>query len=196
MKRFAYFAVVLLLVVACFCSQSHAARKFWMIEFKHTGLKYVTVGGTVYAYTTYEVTNNTGEDREFNPIFRVETETKKLTYAMADRSALAAVSRKHGKQYLDIGQIAGTLKDGETKLGAAIFYRLDPSADHVKVYVKGLTDGFRYQDEDNRKGFQRRMWLVHWYRPGDGNDRPTDPVETKENGWIWRSTGTGATAPE
>ncbi len=196
MKRLSYFAIALLLLAACLCPQLLAARKHWTIDFKHGGLMYITVAGTVYAYTTYEVTNNTGEDREYHPTFRVETETKKLTYAMANSTVLRAINRKHGKQYLDVNGIDGTLAEGETKIGAAIFYRLDPSADHVKVYVKGLTDGFRYQDEDNRKGFQRKMWFIHWYRAGDGNDRPNDPVETKENDWIWRSTGTAKSAPE
>ena len=189
-------AIVLLLVVACFCSQSLAARKFWTIDFKHTGLKYVTVAGTVYAYTTYEVTNNTGEDRDFDPIFRVETETDKLTYAMSNSMVLAAINAKHGKKFLDIGDIEGTLADGASKQGAAIFFRLDPSADHVKVYITGLTDRFRYQDKDNRKGFQRWVRHIHWYRPGDGTNRPKDPVKTEKDEWIWRSTGTAQTAPE
>ncbi len=105
-----------------------------------------------------------------------------------------AIRAKHGKNFLDINQISGALPDGETKLGVAVFRGLDPAADHVKVYVTGLTDAFRYQDEDNRNGFQRMMWKVYWYRPGDAASRMSSPVETKTNEWYWRSTGTAGTA--
>ena len=183
------FATVLLSTVV------RADDKFWTLDFKHTGLHYVSVDGAVVAYTTYEVTNNTGAERKFFPIFRVETDTKQITYAMASPTALAAVRIKHGVQLMDINQIGGSIKVGETKRGVAIFHRLDPVADHVHLYISGLTDAFRYQDETNRQGFQRRVWYIHWFRPGDGANRPEDRTDTQDDGWIWRSTGVAETAP-
>jgi len=195
MKAFSIFAATLL-VVTLISVSTDAAGKFWTLDFKHTGLHYVNVGGQAVAYTTYTVTNNTGADRTFRPIFRVETETGKLTYAIAAPTIAPAIREKHGQKLLDVDQITGTIKDGETKLGLAVFFKLDPAADHVKVYIAGITDTFRYQDEDNRKGFQRREWFIHWFRPGDPVVRQEDRVDTLFNDWIWRSTGTAATAPE
>lgn len=190
-----FWPVAVLVVLMLASTQAEAARDFWTLDFKHTGLHYVRIGGYAVAYTTYSVTNNTGATRDFYPIFRVETDTRQLTYAMPDAGLAQAISRKHGMKLLDIGEISGPIKDGESKLGVAVFRRLDPRADHVRLYVTGLTNAFRYLDEDNRKGFQRRMWFVHWYRPGDSVDRPIDRVDTKFDHWIWRSTGTGGTAP-
>lgn len=176
--------------------QYQPTRKFWRFDFKHTGLHYVRSGGGAIAYTTYRVTNKTGADRLFAPIFRVETETGQLTYARPSAAVARAIRQKHGKKFLrDINEITDILKNGETKFGLAIFYRLDPKADHVKVFAKGLTDAYRYQDEDNRRGFQRQEWLVHWFRPGDAQDRPDDRVDTQFDGWVWRSPGLGTTAP-
>jgi hypothetical protein len=194
MKRLSIFAAALTVLTAC-CTQAQAERPYWKLEFKHTGLHYVKVGGDLVAYTTYQVTNNTGADREFNPIFRVETDTDRLTYAMPSAEALAAIETKHGMKFKDIDRIGGTLKDGESKVGVAIFFKLDPRADHVKLYITGLTNRYRYQDEDNRKGFQRYEYFVHWFRPGDDTNRATDRVDTLFDGWIWRSTGDAAAAP-
>jgi len=195
MKKFSVLVAVLF-AAALLSTDSGAADKFWKLDFKHTGLHYVNAGGLTVAYTTYEVTNNTGAERPFFPIFRVETDTSQLTYAMASPGALAAIRTKHGVPLLDINQICGPIKPGETKKGVAIFHRLDPAADHVHVYISGLTDEFRYQDEKGRKGFQRRVWYIHWFRPGDGANRPEDRTDTLDDGWIWRSTGVAETAPQ
>ncbi|HUU42448.1 MAG TPA: hypothetical protein VMX57_01630 [Planctomycetota bacterium] len=171
-------------------------RVFWRLDFKHTGLHYVRVGGQLVAYTTYQVTNNTGVDRMFFPIFRVTTDTEQVTYAMSNPAALREIQAKHRTRFLDIDEMSGTIKAGETRVGAAIFYKLDPEADHVKVEISGLTDAYRYLDEQARTGHQRRIYVVQWYRPGDAIGRDADPVETKFDDWIWRSTGIAATAPE
>jgi len=202
MKRFPVLITVVV-VTALACAAVWAVvdetkaegRKFWRLDFKHTGLHYVRVGGQLVAYTTYRVVNTTGADRKFFPIFQVETETKQLTYAMPNAAALRAIQGKHRTHFLDIGEMSGTIKAGETRVGAAIFHKLDPEADHVKLEITGVTDAYRYLDEKARTGFQRRLYFVHWYRPGDAVDRDTDRVETKADGWIWRSTGTAGTAP-
>jgi hypothetical protein len=194
MKKLSVLAAVLF-ATALLSTVVRADDRFWTLDFKHTGLHYVSVDGTVVAYTTYEVTNNTGAERKFFPIFRVETDTRQITYAMASPQALEAIRLKQGVQLLDINQMCGSIKVGETKRGVAIFHKLDPVADHVHLYISGLTDAFRYQDDKNRQGFQRRVWYVHWFRPGDGANRPEDRTDTRDDSWIWRSTGVGETAP-
>jgi hypothetical protein len=178
-----------------------SVRSFWTLDFQHTGLRYITIndpvtGNAVVPYTTYKVTNNTGEDRDFQPLFQVETDTKQLTFAIPSPVAAAQIDKKHGEKFLDIDKIAGTIKAGETKQGVAIFRTLDAGADKVKVYVSGLSNAYRYQDPDARKGFQRRIYFIEWYRPGDAKNRPEDKTETKHDDWIWRSTGTAESAPE
>jgi hypothetical protein len=176
-------ATVLWLLPADVCADG-----FWKLDFQHTGLHYLKVGGETAVYTTFTVTNNTGADRKFYPIFRVDTETGKTTYAIGDPAVLAAVNARQGKQLLDINQICGTLKNGETKEGAAIFFRLDGRADRLDIYVFGLTNEFRYLDDANRKGFQQKVWFIQWLRPGDATSRTDTNVQTLSDGWIWRST--------
>jgi hypothetical protein len=195
MMRYLAGLATALLVLTMVAPARGDRRDFWTIDFAHTGLHYERVGSQVVAYTTYQVTNNTGADRAFYPIFRVETDTERLTYALPSPEALTILRAKHRTQLLDIGEISGVIKNGESRRGVAIFFRLDPAADHVKVFITGLTNTFRYQDEDNRKGFQRRVRFIHWFRPGDTHNRPEDRVDTQFDDWIWRSTGTAATAP-
>ncbi|HUW57561.1 MAG TPA: hypothetical protein VMZ92_13060 [Planctomycetota bacterium] len=192
-----------LVAAGVFCTQLSAVRDeqfqptrtFWRLDFQHTGLHYIRSGGRAVAYTTYRVTNKTGDTRLFAPIFRVETETNQLTYAMPAPGLAQAIRHKHGRNFEDLNQITGDIKDGETKLGVAILFELDPRADHVKVFIKGLTDAYRYLDEENRKGFQRQEYLVHWFRPGDTRNRPDDRVDTQFDGWVWRSTSSPDTTP-
>jgi len=151
--------LTMLLVVALVCASSRAVvdetkaqnRKFWRLDFKHTGLHYVRVGGRLVTYTTYQVVNNTGEDRKFFPIFEIKTDTRQLTYAMPNAPALAAIRAKHRMPFLDLGEMSGTIKAGETRIGAAIFHELDPEADHVKLEITGITDAYRYQDAERRR---------------------------------------------
>lgn len=191
--------VALLLGVASAAPAS--ASDFWRLDFNHTGLHYIIVddgvnGKVAMAYTTYTVTNKTDKDIDFAPTFTVETDTGQVTYGIPSPGIVRAIDAKHGKTFLDVNQIAGSIKPGETKQGVAVFRRLDPKADNVKLYISGLTDAYRYQKEDERQGFQRKVWYIHWYRPGDVKQRPEDRVQTKHDGWIWRSTSVGQTAPE
>ena len=195
MRKFQWMAAALF-AAALLCTNVRADDKFWTLDFKHTGLHYITSGGKVYAYTTFEVTNKTGAARNFYPIFRVETDTHQVTYAMPAPEVLDVIRGRHGRNFLDINRISGSLADGETRVGVAVFRNLDPNADHVKVYITGFTDAFRYQDEDARKGYQRMMYKIYWYRPGDADSRLRSPVETKTDEWVWRSTGTAATASD
>ena len=193
--------IVALLVLGLACTAGVSLRDFWKAEFKHTGLRYITVndpvtGNVIIPYTTYTVTNKTGADRDVAPIFQVETDTGQITFAIPSPHIVKAINKKHGKTFLDIDKIAGTLKNDESKQGVAVFRNLDAKADHVKVYISGLTNAFRYQDEDNRKGFQRRVYHIYWYRPGDEVNRPVDRTDTKHDDWIWRSTDTAESAPE
>lgn len=187
--------VAVLVTVALLCMQVQAARKSWTLDFKHKGLHHVRVGAETVAYMYFQVTNNTGADRKFFPIFVVNTDTRQRTYALPNARALAIIQKKHRARFLDIDQVSGTIKEGETKVGVAIFHKLDPEADHVKLDITGITDTYRYRDEDNRKGFLRRVWYVHWYRPGDAIGRENDRIETKFDDWVWRDVGAAETAP-
>lgn len=195
MKRQAYLAVALAAMMFV-TVEAQGARTFWTLDFQHTDMRYVVSGGKTYAYMTYEVSNKTGAERAIAPIFRVETETGQTTYAMPAAAVANAVSAKQGKKYIDVNQITGKIADGETKTGVAVFINLDPSARHVKVYVTGFTDAYRYQDEDARKGFQRMEYKIEWFRPSDAENRMKTPVETKVDEWYWVSTDTAGTAPE
>jgi hypothetical protein len=198
--RKSWIVVAAILTVGIVCGQAQAARKFWTLDFKHTGLHYIVVkdalkGATAVPYTTYTVSNKTGQEVNFQPVFRVETETKQISYAADDPDVLALVQKKHGIKFLDLKQMTGPFKDGETKEGVAIFKDADPAADDLTLYVYGLTDAYQYQDEDARKGYQRKVYKVEWFRPGDVRNRAVSEVKTKFDDWIWRSVGAGETAP-
>lgn len=71
----------------------------------------------------------------------------------------------------------GTIEKNETLWGVAMWEDVDPRIDRFSIYVRGLTNAYRWRDEENAKKegesmlTGRRLWQktlkLNFWRPGD-----------------------------
>lgn len=164
----------------------------WTMELKHGGLEHVIVqtksGLEVFYYLAYEVTNKSGEERSVTPQAKIVTETGQTLHAIPVPQVAKAVSEARGKNYLDTMEMSQEkIADGQSRYGVLVFRGLDDAADRLDVYIYGLSNEYKYQDEKARTGFLQKVYHMKLYRPGDEMDRQRDRVEIREKGWMWLS---------
>jgi hypothetical protein len=106
--------------------------------------KRLIVDGKGYWYVTYNVTNTTGQERVFLPLFEVLLPDG--TVHRADRSIPAnvfpAIKGREGIQFLEsAAQIATDLRIGEdqSRDGVAIWPDLDPNAREFTLFASGFS---------------------------------------------------------
>ena len=185
---------IVVLVVGLVAGVSVARRKgLWTLGFKHKGFQHVLVrtpqGPVTYYYVAYEVTNNTGKELTIHPQGKVVTETGQALFAAPAPKAAYIICQKHGRAMLDITTMANEkIPDGETRRGLYIFNGLDDKADNLDVYLYGLSNDYKYTDEDNRTGYRRRVYHMKLSRPGDADDRHLTPIKVEKEGWAWVPT--------
>jgi len=160
---------------------------------------------TSFWYMVYEVTNSTGQDRQFFPSFRLLTGTLKVVEGGADIHPLVydAVAGRHKDEFPFLappGKVAGPLLQGEANARAsvAVFREFDPEADDFTVYAAGFSgeiqrlanpafNAGKKESEDNPRFFiLRRTLAIRYELPGDATTRSkADPIRrTRE--WVMR----------
>ena len=174
----------------------------WTLDFSNRGLQHVIVttpqGPVVYYYIPYEVTNKTGADLAIRPQGKIVTETGQTLITTPDPLAALEICKKLGREMLDIDAMAKeALPDGKSRQGLLIWYGLDDRADHLDVYLYGLSNEYKYTDEKARTGFLRKVYQLKVTRPGGVDDRHKAPVTVEKEGWSWVPTDvpTPAAAP-
>ena len=165
----------------------------WTLDFSNRGLQHVIVttpqGPVVYYYIPYEVTNKTGADLAIRPSGKIVTETGQTLAATPDPQAALEICKKLGREMLDIDAMAKEpLPDGKSRQGLFIWYGLDDRADHLDVYLYGLSNEYKYTDEKARTGYLRKAYQIKIFRPGGELDRQKSPINVEKEGWAWVPT--------
>ena len=90
---------------------------------------------------------------------------------------------------------------GETRWGVATWDNIDPRVDFFSIYVKGLTNAYRWKDDPqtyrrlNRiaagRDFQRKTLKLNFWRPGDEYDEKESEIRYRAPGqvdyeWVYR----------
>ncbi len=122
------------------------SRKRWMLDFSHGPLRTVTVrspdgGSATYHYMTVKVANGTPHAREWHPLVKALTDTKRTYLAGGFADALPAIRRAEKNSKLQtIGSTAGRLKAGAKLDTVAVFGPVDPLYDKITIQIYGLVD--------------------------------------------------------
>jgi hypothetical protein len=127
-------------------AKSGAGR--WVLDLQHGRLNTVDVvdaagRSTAYHYMTLKVTNKTAFARAWRPKVRAVTDTKPNApyYALPLPQALDSIRKQERDAALVLLSDTGTKIDpGETKSCVAVFGRLDPAYDRVRVELRGLVN--------------------------------------------------------
>ena len=160
---------------------------------------------TTFWYVLYRVTNNTGQDVGFYPLFEVVTDTLQVVGGGSEINPRVydAIAAQHKKAYPFLAppsKITGLLLQGEehARSSVAVFRAFDQDANSFTVYVGGLSaelarvpnpkfDTHRKESDDNVRFFVlRRTLAVVFDLPGDVRTRARATPVRRDRTWVMR----------
>jgi len=176
--------------------------KRWQLDIDVGPLRVATVeskakGAQMYFYLTYRVTNNSGEDQAFAPIFELGTDEGELFRAGKDvpRAIRLEMLDRLGNPLLE-GQIAilGTLLQGKenAKDGLVVWPVGDLDIDEISVYAAGFsgeTTTIEFIDPESgetKAVTLRKTMMVRYALPGSLERRGAEPITPTAQRWIMR----------
>jgi hypothetical protein len=126
----------------------------WQLDFKHGTPKRVVVGNTPYWYLTYTVTNNTGQEQDWRPMFTMMTNEGKLIPSDhdIDPAVFTKIKATEGDRFLQPRlQVVGPLHQGpdQAKDSVAIWKEPEARMGSFKIFVGGLSGEFVILKDDN-----------------------------------------------
>jgi len=190
-RRVRVLLVASVLVVAATVGLRAAEGRFWTLECSvdRPWLLVVNdpVGTTRYAWVvTFRVTNPTQQTAFYLPHFSVVTESEKVYRNVVDFAAEREAELRLGRQFLNVVDLIGDLKPGESKEGLAVFRLPDPESDHFELYAGGLSSEYKTVERGGRSTVVRKMLLYEFYRAGDAYDIYLDTIHKVKSRWVWR----------
>lgn len=118
----------------------------WMLTLEHGPLKIVPVHGldgqtVTYHYIVLKVTNPTSLPRDWHPLVKALTDTRRTYVAAGYEAALGDVQEQEANADLvALSATLGKIAPGQTLQTAAIFGPVDPLYDEIRIQVLGLAD--------------------------------------------------------
>ena len=175
-------------------------QKIWVVDFAYKPLRITTVetskGRRDVHYLYYQVVNHTGTPRMFVPQFTLVTDTgKRYEDTVIPQAVKKIQSREdpsiqnlHGA--VDImGLIPPSTKQGidDAVFGVAVWEGVDPRADKLTIFIKGLSDGLR-ADPDPSGGkpvIRHKALQLDFLRRGDHLDQKEREILPAEPPYEW-----------
>ena len=159
----------------------------WVLDFAFKPLRILTVdipgkGRRDVHYLYYQVVNRTGQPRMFVPQFTLVTDTGKRFEDNVIPNAVKVIAAREDPTIPDLlgavsimGMIPPSTKQGidDAVFGVAVWEGIDPKADKLTIYIRGLSDGYREDapTEPNGKPVVRYKTLqIDMIRRGDEHD--------------------------
>jgi hypothetical protein len=172
----------------------------WVLEFSFKPLRIVEhvtpdKGRRKYHYMYYKVVNRTGKPRMFVPQFVLVTDTGKR---YEDAVLPAVVKQIQGREdpttpllgaVTNNGMIPASTKEGidDAVFGVAIWDGVDRSADGLKVYVRGLSDGLKEVTlpQAEKPTVQYKTLRIDFIRRGDNLNIHEKEIELLDPPYDW-----------
>lgn len=176
--------------------------KRWQLDIEVGPLRVAEVatsesGPQLFYYLTYRVTNNSGQDLTFAPIFELGTDEGELFRAGKDvpRAVREEMLRRLDNPLLE-DQIAilGPILQGRenAKDGLVIWPVGDTDVDEIAIYAAGFsgeTTTLTFPDPqsgDEKEIVLRKTYMVRYTLPGSLELRGSRPILPREERWIMR----------
>lgn len=182
----------------------------WMLDFNFKDPRVVTVdlpgrGRRIVWYLWYQIINNTGAPRKFEPTFVwVSQDTDKVSYDQILPKAQAVVQRLEdadnifdlknsvtiakepiplNKQFNEKGEQVAFPK---AITGLALWDDIDPKSTQFSIFVYGLSDGFTIVDGPDNKPIMRRKALqLKFKRLGDEFTQKAGQIRYVGHEWVY-----------
>lgn len=172
----------------------------WVLNFAFKPLRMISVevpgkGRRQVHYLPYRVVNRTGEPRDLVPQFILLTDTGKRYEEAVIPKAVKIIQAREDPTIPLLGavEIAGVIppstKEGvdDAVFGVAIWDGVDPDADRMSIYVRGLSDGYvEVPATDGGKPRVRYKTLrIDLIRRGDNRNLNEKEIELAEPPFEW-----------
>lgn len=172
----------------------------WVLDFAYRPLRIVTVddkkGRRDVHYLYYQIINRTDQPRRFVPQFTLVTDTGKRYEDSVLPSAVKLVQMREDPVVdlygsVDImGMVPPSKKQGveDAVFGVAVWEGVDPHADKLTIFVRGLSDGYRNDPPANPGGqpvVRYKSLQIDFLRRGDQHDIHEREISLGEPPYDW-----------
>jgi hypothetical protein len=172
----------------------------WVLDFAFKPLRMRTVeipgkGRRQVHYLYYRVVNHTGKPREFVPQFTLVTDTGKRYEESVLPQAVKMIQARENPAIPLLGavEVAGVIppstKEGvdDAVHGVAIWDDVDPHADRMSIYVRGLSDGYQeVKPPDGGKPVAKYKTLrIDLIRRGDARNLDEKEIQLNDPPYEW-----------
>lgn len=166
----------------------------WELKLEVGAPRRVVVGGQAYWYLTYTVTNNTGQERVFLPVFEVLTPDGSVTRTdrLIPLNVVREVKRQAGGKFLEqANQIAGEIRLGEdqTRDGVAIWPERSAEDREFTVFFSGFSgETVKVSDpaNDGKELTLFKTLKLDYVTPGDAKFRQVNELIEVGRGYVMR----------
>lgn len=174
-------------------------QTIWVLDFAFKPVRMRTVeipgkGRKQIHYLYYRVVNRTGKAREFVPQFTLLTDTGKRYEEAVLPRAVPLIQAKEDPSIRLLGavDVAGVIPPttkttvDDAVFGVALWDNVDPRADRLSIYVRGLSDG--YQDvagPDGKVVTKYKTLRIDLIRRGDEFDLNEKEITLADPPYEW-----------
>jgi len=173
----------------------------WVVDFAYRPLRILTIddskGRRPVHYLYYQVINRTGQPRFFVPQFTLVTDTGKRYEDTVLPQAVKMIGNREDPLITNLygavnitGMIPPSNKQGveDAVFGVAIWDGVDPHADKLSIYVRGLSDGYRTDPapvEGGKPVVRYKALQIDFQRRGDEHDLKEREISLAEPPFDW-----------
>ena len=172
----------------------------WVLDFAFKPLRMRAVeipgkGREQIHYLYYRITNHTGKPRELVPQLILVTDTGKRYEEAVLPAAVKLIQVREDAAISLLGAVdlAGVIppstKEGvdDTVFGVAIWQGVDPHADKMSIYVRGLSDGYKENPspDGGKPSVKYKTLRIDLIRRGDARNLNEKEIQLKEPPYEW-----------
>jgi len=174
----------------------------WVLDFAYKPLRIITVdipgkGRRDVHYLYYQVVNKTGQPRMFVPQFTLVTDTGKRYEDTVLPQAVKKIQNREDPSIQNLygavdimGVIPPSNKQGvdDAVFGVAVWEGVDPRADKLTIFVRGLSDGQREDPSPDAGGkpvVRYKALQLNFIRRGDQFGQHEREIIPSEPAYDW-----------
>ena len=171
----------------------------WVLDFGFKPLRIysVEVGGKrrLVHYLYYRVVNRTGKPRDFVPQFTMVTDTNKRYEESVVPKAVPLIQAREDPTIRVLGavDIAGVIPPStkaavdDAVFGLAMWEGIDPHADRMSIYIRGLSDGYQQipSADAGKPVVKYKTLRIDLIRRGDSRNLNEKEITLAEPSYEW-----------
>ena len=168
-------------------SGAFALTPMWETEldFAHPELYTVknSLGDQSYWYVVYTIHNASEENRQVQPVIRIITGSGKVYEDLYIPEVVNVIGNRKGGNALHAGSMVVDIKAGETRVGVAVFNRIQPDSRSLTLWAYGLS-AKRIESRGEAEGMFSRALKVNYRISGDRYNFVPARLKRESSGFV------------